>query len=157
MADWWSIEICDGDTTAAAWRTSYGEALSEAALASGTGDWAWHEFPWGIVLELEFADEEAWARFRSLPLIQAALDAVPDPVNGFFVYRGRGGSAGVRTPRRPVPLTGAGAVSLPEPEREVMLDVIATELPAIERDLAGSVRRPGRLEYMPPATDFPPI
>jgi hypothetical protein len=47
--------------------------------------------------------------------VRAALDAVPDPVNGLLVYRGRGGGAGAGTRRRPRPFAGAGAVELPEP------------------------------------------
>jgi len=50
--------------------------------------------------------------------VVAALDAVPDRLNGLLVYRGRGGGAGVPAPRRPRPHAGAGAVALPEPEAE---------------------------------------
>jgi hypothetical protein len=67
-------------------------------------DWAWHEHPWG-----------RWDFFYALPAVQAALDAVPDPLSGLAVHRGRGGSSGTRLPRRPRPLAGAGAVELPEP------------------------------------------
>jgi hypothetical protein len=51
-------------------------------------------------------------------MVQAALDAVPDPVNGLLVYRGRGGGAGSVSPRRPRPGAGAGAMALPEPGDE---------------------------------------
>jgi hypothetical protein len=69
-----------------------------------------------VVLEVAFPDEARWEAFRDLPATRAALDAVPDPVNGLLVHRGRGGSSGARSPRRPRPLAGAGAVALPEPE-----------------------------------------
>ena len=46
----------------------------------------------------------------------AALDAVPDPVTGVLVYRGRGGSSGKRNPRKPRPLIGSGSAALPMPE-----------------------------------------
>jgi hypothetical protein len=46
--------------------------------------------------------------------MRAALDAVPDPT-AVIVYRGRGGSAGTKEPRRPRPLIGSGAAALPMP------------------------------------------
>jgi hypothetical protein len=61
-------------------------------------------------------DEWHWEFFYSLPAVQAALDAVPDPLSGLAVHRGRGGASGTRLPRRPRPLAGAGAVELPEPD-----------------------------------------
>src|SRR6266508_977111 len=82
---WWSIEVRDG-----------------AVL------------PWGVVFEVAFIDDEGWARFRRLPAVQAALDAVPDPVSGLYVYSGRGGNAGAPLPRRHGPVLGAGAAPLPE-------------------------------------------
>jgi len=57
--------------------------------------------------------------------VQAALDAVPDPVSGLIVYKGRGGSAGRLRPRRPRPLAGAGAVALPIPVEELLADAVA--------------------------------
>lgn len=69
----------------------------------------------GVVLEVELPDEFAWDILLTAPAVRAALDAMPDPVGGLLVHRGRGGSAGVRWPRRPRPLAGAGAVALPEP------------------------------------------
>jgi hypothetical protein len=58
-----------------------------------------------------------------VPQVRAALDAVPDRVNGLLIYRGRGGGAGVpsRKPRRPS--AGAGALELPEPMPERPVDV----------------------------------
>ncbi len=62
--------------------------------------------------------------FRSLPVVRAALDAVPDPVNGLLIYRGLGG-AGSREPRRPAPAQSLAAVSLPGPAGEPYLDLAA--------------------------------
>jgi hypothetical protein len=115
---WWSIEVFNGRFSAGRWRAAHGESLVEAALSNGAVDWAWHEHRWGVVLEVAFLDERRWEFFYELPAVQAALDAVPDPVKGLLVHRGRGGSAGSRLPRRPRPLAGAGAVELPPPEPE---------------------------------------
>jgi hypothetical protein len=79
------------------------------------------------VFEVCFPEEARWEAFRALPGIQAALDAVPDPVNGVLIYRGRGGGAGARTPRRPRPSAGAGALELPEPASQVSVDLTASE------------------------------
>jgi hypothetical protein len=79
-----------------------------------------------VVFEVLFDTEEQWEAFRGLPVVRAALDAVPDPVNGLLIYRGRGGGAGAREPRRPKPAPSAGAVSLPGPADEPYLDL--TEL-----------------------------
>ncbi len=62
-------------------------------------------------------------------MVQAALDAVPDPVNGLLVYRGRGGGAGATSPRRPRPGAGAGAMSLPEPGDEPVLKLTVATPP----------------------------
>jgi hypothetical protein len=98
---WWSIEVSDGGFPAAVWRDSHGEALIEAALSHGATDWNWVDLPWGVVLEVEFPDWTDWTRYRDLPGVRAALDAVPDPVTGLYVYPGRGGSSGARQPRHP--------------------------------------------------------
>lgn len=71
--------------------------------------------PLGVIVELEFTDEEERDRFRELPAVCAALDAVPDPVNGLLVYPGRGGGSGARVPCRPGPLPMSGAGARPEP------------------------------------------
>ena len=114
---WWSIEVLHGPHSADVWRDSYGSALVEAAVSHGVRDWAWQRTEWGLVLEVHFADVEAWSVFRLLPGVQAALDAVPDPLLGLFVYPGRGGSASALARRRPRPHLGAGAAPLPvEPE-----------------------------------------
>jgi hypothetical protein len=111
---WWSIEVRDGVLPAGAWRHGYGEALVEAALAHGVRDWYWSIETFGVVLELGFVESEDWDRFRRLPLVTAALDAVPDPVGGLYVYPGRGGSSGAILPRRGPRPCGAGAAPLPE-------------------------------------------
>jgi hypothetical protein len=66
-----------------------------------------------VVFEVAFDDWDAWSTFRDLPLVRAALDATPDPLNGVMIYPGRGGTAGSRVPRRPRPIAGAGAAPLP--------------------------------------------
>jgi hypothetical protein len=122
---WWSIEVIDGPFSASSWADAHGDALVEAALLEGARDWSWHSHPWGVVFELAFEDEEAWERFRDSLAVQAALDAVPDPISGLIVYKGRGGSAGRLRPRRPRPLAGGGAVALPVPIDELLVDAVA--------------------------------
>lgn len=55
----------------------------------------------GVVLEIDFADEAGWERFRASTAVQAALDAVPDRFSGLLIYRGKGGSSAPRMPRKP--------------------------------------------------------
>jgi len=110
-----SIEVFDGRFPASSWIESYGDSLVEAAVSTGSLDWSWHRTSWGVVFELAFADESDWERFRQLLIVQIALDAVPDPVGGLLIYRGRGGSSGTTRPRKPRPLAGAGAAALPIP------------------------------------------
>jgi hypothetical protein len=138
MSQWWSIEVFDSAVQAAlAWKDSYGASLIESAITTGAADWIWTEHRSGVVFEVSFADEDQWLRFRALPGVQAALDAVPDVVNGLLVYRGRGGSSGAGIPRRPRPSAGAGAVELPEPERPRTWD-----LTSAVADEAGCDREP---------------
>jgi hypothetical protein len=111
---WWSIEVLDGPTgSARGWQDAHGGALTEAAITNGAYDWQWHTHTWGVLLEIAFASDERWQVFRNLPAVRAALDAVPDPVNGLLIYPGRGGSAGSVHPRRPKPIAGAGAAPMP--------------------------------------------
>jgi len=129
MAEWWSIEVFDSQVQAAlSWKDSYRSQLVESAITSGAMDWNWIEHRHGVVFEVCFADEARWEAFRSLPGVQAALDAVPDPVNGVLVYRGRGGGAGARSPRKPRPSAGAGALELPEPVAQRPMDLSVAEL-----------------------------
>jgi hypothetical protein len=111
---WWSIEVLDGPAgSARGWQDAHGGALTEAAITNGAYDWQWHTHSWGVLLEIAFASDERWQMFRNLPAVRAALDAVPDPVNGLLIYPGRGGSAGSVHPRRPKPIAGAGAAAIP--------------------------------------------
>jgi hypothetical protein len=118
VAEWLTLEVLDGEVPASGWRRSYEHGLVEAAITHGALYWEWHDTRWGVVLELVFEDDERLERFRDLPLVRAALDAVPDPVAGLLVYRGRGGGAGTKEPRRPRPRPAAGAAALPPPEPE---------------------------------------
>lgn len=133
VAEWFSIEVLDGSSPARTWKDAFGDSLVAAAHGEGLSDWVWLELPWGVVLEVELADEFAWERFLANPAVTAALDAVPDPVGGLLVHRGRGGSSGARQPRRPRPFAGAGAVALPVPEHRD------------ERELVSFVITAGRL------------
>jgi hypothetical protein len=138
MAEWWSIEVFHGDLSARRWKDAYEKALIEAAITNGALDWAWHEHRTGVVLELAFGDDGQWEAFRSLPAVRGALDAAPDPVNGLIVYRGRGGAAGARSPRRRGPTPAAGALALAEPEDEQQLDVTEASPPGLPAGLAGA-------------------
>ena len=130
MAEWWSIEVLHGEVSAFRWQEQHDSALIEAALTNWVCDGAWHADRWGVVFEVLFDAEEQWEAFRGLPVVRAALDAVPDPVNGLLIYRGRGGGAGVREPRKPAPAPSSAAVSLPGPEDEPYLDLVAASGPA---------------------------
>jgi hypothetical protein len=136
MAEWWSVEVFHGEFRASQWQQSYSQSLIESAISHGALDWIWTEHPYGVVFEVCFAEDEQWERFRDLPAVRAALDAVPDPVNGLLVYRGRGGGAGAPRPRRPRPTAGAGAMELPEPAEEKALDLTGVS--------PGRVAPPGR-------------
>lgn len=133
MAEWWSVEVFHGEFRASRWQDSYSTALIESAISHGADDWTWIQHGHGVVFEVCFADDAQWEAFRALPAVRAALDAVPDPVNGLLIYRGRGGGAGAASPRRPRPSAGAGAIELPEPEQGRLADLtIATPSAAAE-------------------------
>ncbi len=118
--EFWTIEVAHGPVLSAArWRDAHGEHLVEAALTHGAQEWAWVMREWGVLLEVAFDDETDWLRFRATAAVRAALDAVPDPVNGLLVYSGRGGGAGARVSRRPRRPLGAGAAAMPLPEAEL--------------------------------------
>jgi hypothetical protein len=114
--EWWSIEVLHGALPAARWKDAHSCWRIESAISNGALDWTWHEHRWGVVFEVAFTDDAQWAVFRALPSVRAGLDAVPDPVTGLLVDRGRGGGAGRFAPRRPRPHAGAGAIALPEPD-----------------------------------------
>jgi hypothetical protein len=136
MAEWWSIEVLHGEFSAFQWQQSYDSALIEAALTNGALDGTWHAGPWGVAFEVCFSTPEEWAAFRNLPLVRAALDAVPDPVNGLLIYRGRGGTSASGKPRRPRPAPGASSVALPEPMDTAILDLTGSDPP----ELADAIR-----------------
>ncbi len=129
MAEWWSIEVLHGEFSAFLWQEQHDSTLIEAALTNGAVDGSWHADSWGVVFEVSFETEEQWQAFRDLPAVRAALDAVPDPVNGLLVYRGRGGGSDARKPRQPRPAPAASAVSLPEPQAEPHLDLTGAAPP----------------------------
>jgi hypothetical protein len=116
MAEWWSIEVFSGDKLpASAWRYAYEDELTEAAITNGALYYEWHDSQYGVIFEVLFANDEQWESFRSLAGVRAALDGVPDPVNGLIIYRGRGGAAGSPEPRKPKPAPSAAALELDEP------------------------------------------
>jgi hypothetical protein len=116
VPEWFAIEVSDSSMASArSWGEAWRDAIVAAAVEHGLSDWEVRELDWGVVVELQLPDDLAWMRLLTSAAIRAALDAVPDPVRGLSIHRGRGGSAGVADPRRPRPLAGAGAVALPEP------------------------------------------
>ncbi len=125
MSFWLTIEVQHGAVSADRWRDAHGKWLIEAAITNGARTWEWHGPRWGLVLEIEFADEQRRDVFRGLPAVQAALDAVPDPVSGLFVYPGRGGGSGAGRPRKPRPAPLAGTATATE-ARDVFLDTAST-------------------------------
>ncbi len=134
MAEWWSIEVLNGEFSAFQWQNAHDSELIEAALTNGALDGSWHAGRWGVAFEVCFPTAEQWEAFRVLPIVRAALDAVPDPVNGLLIYRGRGGTSGAGKPRRPRPAPSAGAMALPAPDPDPFIDVTQILPP----DLAGA-------------------
>src|SRR6204780_5006016 len=126
MAEWWSIEVLHGDVSAFGWQAAHDSELIEAALTNGARAAIWPPAPGGVAFEAYFEDADQWEAFRNLPVVRAALDAVPDPVNGLLIYRGRGGTSAAGRPRRPRPAPSAAAVALPEPAAEQYLDLIGS-------------------------------
>jgi hypothetical protein len=119
MAEWWSIEVFSGDKLpASGWRYAYEDELTEAAITHGAMYYEWRDTEYGVIFEVLFRDDEQWEAFRALPAVRAALDGVPDPVNGLIIYRGRGGAAGSRKPNKPKPAPSAAALELEEPREE---------------------------------------
>jgi hypothetical protein len=125
VSAWFSIEVLDGASTATLWGEVFADVLVEAALLHGAVDWSWHRHSWGSVFEVAFDNETQWESYRQLTAVRVALDAVPDPVTGLILYRGRGGSASTGAPRRPRPLIGSGSAALPLPW-DLGLDEVST-------------------------------
>jgi hypothetical protein len=122
MAEWWSIEVFSGDKLpASGWRYAYEDELTEAAITHGALYYEWHDTEYGVIFEVLFPGDAEWEGFRALPAVRAALDGVPDPVNGLLIYRGRGGAAGGTKPRKPKPAPGAAALELEEPRRRMKI------------------------------------
>jgi hypothetical protein len=127
---WITVEVFDGGTPAAGWARAWHDRLIEAAVTGGAVFWDEHEHRWGVVLEFTFADERRRDAFRQAPVLLAALDAAPDPVNGVLVYPHRGGGSGSCQPRRPRPKLGSGAAELPVPDPEAERVISCTAWPA---------------------------
>ena len=70
------------------------DVLVAAAIAAGAVYWEWHEYAFGVALEVCFRTDAALEAFRTLPAVRAALERAPDPLRGVLVYRGRGGGSG---------------------------------------------------------------
>jgi len=128
MAEWWSIEVFDAELQPARqWKLAHQDALTEAAISYGATSWEWHEHRYGVAFEVLFDGDEQWEAFRQLAAVQAALDNVPDPVNGLLIYRGRGGGAGPRKPRKPKPAPSAMAVEREEPVDQEIVRLLSSE------------------------------
>jgi hypothetical protein len=138
MAEWWSIEVLHGEIRAYQWESAYSSELIEAALTNGALDATWHAGTWGVAFEVLFAEADEWLAFRALPVVRAALDSVPDPVNGLLIYRGRGGSSAAGKPRRPRPAPSAAAAARPEPEPERRFDLTRSAPPGRADELLSS-------------------
>jgi len=65
--------------------------------------------------EVLFKAEQQWQAFRDLPTVRVALDAVPDPVSGLLIYRGRGAEQMPASHAGPSPRPAPSAVSCPNP------------------------------------------
>lgn len=139
MTEWWSIEVFSGDKLpASGWRYAYEDELTEAAITNGALYYEWHDTEYGVIFEVLFPSDKEWESFRGLAAVRAALDGVPDPVNGLLIYRGRGGAAGGTKPRKPKPAPGAAALELEEPREEQRV---------------GRLKRARRLKYVDGAID----
>jgi hypothetical protein len=129
MAEWWTVEVFSGEKLpASGWRYAYEDELTEAAITHGAMYYEWHDSQYGVIFEVLFRSDAEFEAFRDLPAVRAALDAVPDPVNGLLIYRGRGGAAGSAKPRKPKPAPSAAALELEEPKEERRVAKVARRL-----------------------------
>jgi hypothetical protein len=158
MAEWWSIEVFSGDKLpASGWRYAYEDELTEAAITHGAVYYEWHDTQYGVIFEVLFRADAEWEAFRALPAVRAALDAVPDPVNGLLVYRGRGGAAGGRKPRKPKPAPGAAALEAEPPRRRLKVPrKLKYNGPGLDELRREPGPPPGPAEPAPPAEPGPP-
>jgi hypothetical protein len=149
MAEWWSIEVFSSDKLpASSWRYAYEDELTEAVITNGAVYYEWHDTQYGVVLEALLPGDREWEIFRALPAVRAALDGVPDPVNGLLIYRGRGGASGGSKPRKPKPAPGAAAAELDEPRPMKVARAIKYRAEQVDRVLR-ELGRPGRPEAEP--------
>lgn len=152
MAEWWSIEVFSGDKLpASGWRYAYEDELTEAAITNGALYYEWRDTEYGVIFEVLFPSDREWEGFRELPAVRAALDGVPDPVNGLLIYRGRGGAAGGTKPRKPKPAPGAAALELEEPKEERRVGFRRARRAKLRADQADELLRelgadPGRVD-----------
>jgi hypothetical protein len=151
MAEWWTVEVFSGEKLpASGWRYAYEDELTEAAITHGAMYYEWHDSQYGVIFEVLFLTDAAFEAFRDLPAVRAALEAVPDPVNGLLIYRGRGGAAGSAKPRKPKPAPSAAAIELEEPEEERVIAKAARRMQsrreAIDEVLRELGSDPGRID-----------
>jgi hypothetical protein len=164
MAEWWSIEVFSADKLpASGWRYAYEDELTEAAITHGALYYEWYDTQYGVVFEVLFTSDTEWEAFRALPAVRAALDGVPDPVNGLLIYRGRGGAAGSASPRKPKPAPGAAALELEEPKEEQRVSKVkrarlkynASEVDELMRELGAEPARIDEPDRGVPGHDEP--
>lgn len=129
-----ALEIFDGPFSASSWQHAYGDALTTAAMSWSGLDWEWRHRTWGLIFLVAFPSEAEYDEWRKMPVVIAALDAVPDPVNGLVFHRGWGGTSGSGEPRRGKPMVGAGGAEIALPTDEALDDAVAENV----RETAGT-------------------